>query len=497
MHRLSKKETGGDGEESLFERFGVLRKKNIPASDSLREGYVITGRYRPNPKIRKVVLKADSLLFLKYKTEALVSSHPLGTVITVEPHKGSKKCFDVHLAKGTKGKISRTVLECPNQQHRDAWVAAIRKACAENTGEPKPMVHPALTRHKRSNSDPPTPDLGRRRPSRPTNDASAASSSLVTATQAESDYEDDDFDDGEDSSYEDDDDDDFAPRGPSSATSSSSAVASTSTTAPASTNPFDDIFKLAPPVSNSSNNNNNNKGRSKSIDTRPRHHTTTAALSPYKGVTATNYASSPSSPFDGGSNHNASSATNSGSFGYGYGASLFDIPVPDRSQLSSFASVPTFPSFSSSTSSASAAMSASSPSLQVQPPSSTPASSSPSSPLPPSSLSAASASSAVQVLVSTRSHPQKGLELAKEIAVVSGISSTSPASTSSTSAYEQNVEAARKAAQVSLAKAASKLGANAVLAAGFSITGNANGGVTVMAYGTACVLTPTAASFSG
>eukprot|EP01089_Gocevia_fonbrunei_P007095 TRINITY_DN18132_c0_g1_i1.p1 TRINITY_DN18132_c0_g1~~TRINITY_DN18132_c0_g1_i1.p1 ORF type:complete len:473 (-),score=90.95 TRINITY_DN18132_c0_g1_i1:131-1549(-) len=157
------------GAEDLFERTGILHKKIIPASDSIKEGFVLTGRHDLIPKIRKLVLRADRLVLLHVKRETVKNTVLLNLMEGIGTYKDSAPaCFVLKYK--TKHRHKTLIIEARNPIEADSWISAIKKAlgvawkgCMESDDSDfSPAPNPAVTKHKRRNSDPPTPQPTRK-----------------------------------------------------------------------------------------------------------------------------------------------------------------------------------------------------------------------------------------------------------------------------------------------------------------------------------------------
>jgi len=106
----------------------------IPAEDSLKEGHIIVNRRSPTIAIRKLVLRRDCLILLKYKTDEILKRYELKDVIQVYEHNSQKNCFVVirrkKAGRSSIGTIKnpKNVWESNSPTECTSWVQAIWSA---------------------------------------------------------------------------------------------------------------------------------------------------------------------------------------------------------------------------------------------------------------------------------------------------------------------------------------------------------------------------------
>jgi len=129
----------------------------IPASDSIKEGYVLIGRHDIIPKIRKLVLRSNNyLIFMKYKKDIVVKQISLKKILGVQLHSKNMVCFEIRYQ--TKHRTKTLILETKSGLESSAWVDALRSTIRKlNPNFNEDLFSNSPGHRSRSLSDPPTP----------------------------------------------------------------------------------------------------------------------------------------------------------------------------------------------------------------------------------------------------------------------------------------------------------------------------------------------------
>lgn len=107
-------------------------------TDSLLEGFVITGRNSINPKIRRLALRPGSLAIMSTKKSRVVKEYFLSELIDVR--QSSRRCFVITVRTEKDSRLSRSrdklvvkrkVFETPGPQSTAKWVQTLRQACGK------------------------------------------------------------------------------------------------------------------------------------------------------------------------------------------------------------------------------------------------------------------------------------------------------------------------------------------------------------------------------
>eukprot|EP01088_Endostelium_zonatum_P017895 TRINITY_DN5525_c0_g2_i2.p1 TRINITY_DN5525_c0_g2~~TRINITY_DN5525_c0_g2_i2.p1 ORF type:complete len:413 (-),score=110.33 TRINITY_DN5525_c0_g2_i2:26-1264(-) len=179
--------TGGKHDkEELFERTGALHRKLVPASDSLKEGYVLLGRHDLMPKIRKLILRATTLVFMKYKKDIVVKEIPLNSIQTVQIYSRNKACFVLKYR--TRRRLKNLVIETRNAMDAAAWVELLKTTIAKVSSDINELLSsPLMTTSGRRHSDPPTPNFAQQQSNKNNQKPAAADDDDDDESSSESD----------------------------------------------------------------------------------------------------------------------------------------------------------------------------------------------------------------------------------------------------------------------------------------------------------------------